>query len=109
MTKILGTTDDTTTCDCCGKTNLKKTVVLDIDGSVVFYGTDCAARALTGSKKDKKVVDSQATAIETAKRWLAKGFKVEVVRDGIWNKFGYRTSFKNNKIQIENFGEIEVN
>lgn len=45
--KVLGVTDETTTCECCGKQNLKRVVVLDIDGNVVRYGCDCAARALT--------------------------------------------------------------
>ena len=45
MTKVLSITDDTDTCECCGKTNLKRVVVLDIDGSIVRYGVNCAARA----------------------------------------------------------------
>ena len=44
--KALGTVDDNDTCDCCGKTNLKKTVVLrDVDGEIHFFGSSCAARA----------------------------------------------------------------
>jgi hypothetical protein len=49
--RILGTTDDVTTCDCCGRENLKKTVALaalDADGNeigTVYYGVDCAAKA----------------------------------------------------------------
>jgi hypothetical protein len=46
----IGTTDDCTTCDCCGKSHLKMTVVLrDDEGEVFFYGRTCAARA-TGWK-----------------------------------------------------------
>jgi len=42
----IGTTDENTTCDCCGKSNLKMTVVLrDADGEFYFYGRTCAARA----------------------------------------------------------------
>lgn len=44
--KIIGTTDTVGTCDCCGRTDLKKTVVLDRDGSRSFFGTACAARAM---------------------------------------------------------------
>jgi hypothetical protein len=46
--RVLGTTDERTTCDCCGRTNLKATVVLvpSDGGPDVFYGSDCAARAL---------------------------------------------------------------
>jgi hypothetical protein len=45
--EAVGTTDERNECDCCGKTGLKRTVVLrDEDGDFRFYGTTCAARAL---------------------------------------------------------------
>lgn len=40
----VGTTDERTVCELCGKTGLKKTVAfkrLD-DGEYVYYGSDCA-------------------------------------------------------------------
>lgn len=49
---LLGIDDDVTTCDCCGKSELKCTMALsemDADGNeigVVRYGRDCGARAL---------------------------------------------------------------
>lgn len=45
---VEGITDERTTCDCCGKSNLKRTVVLrPADGGEhVFYGVTCAAYAL---------------------------------------------------------------
>jgi hypothetical protein len=43
--KILGTTDERTTCDNCGKTGLKSTVALDDGINVVYFGSHCAARA----------------------------------------------------------------
>ncbi|MFI5296645.1 MAG: hypothetical protein ACHREM_00990 [Polyangiales bacterium] len=46
--KFLGTTDDVTTCECCGRVDLKSTVGLSIDGGdPVYYGVTCAARALS--------------------------------------------------------------
>jgi hypothetical protein len=44
--KVLGVNDEVTTCECCGRTGLKKTVVLGTDGGEVRYGTECAARAM---------------------------------------------------------------
>ena len=45
MAQALGTDDSVTTCDCCGKSNLKLTVIIELDdGDVVHYGTTCAAR-----------------------------------------------------------------
>lgn len=49
--RVQGVTDDITTCECCGREGLKRTVrliELDADGAdvdAVYYGTDCAARA----------------------------------------------------------------
>lgn len=45
--KLLGIRDDVTVCDCCGKSRLKCTVALETaEGATVYYGRDCAARAL---------------------------------------------------------------
>ncbi|MET9819589.1 hypothetical protein [Streptomyces sp. NPDC006355] len=51
--RVKGTTGDVTTCDCCNRRGLRKTVVLmpvDADGmedgEVTYYGTGCAAKAL---------------------------------------------------------------
>lgn len=38
-------TDEITTCDCCGKSNLKATVAMQLDcGGILHYGRTCAAR-----------------------------------------------------------------
>lgn len=46
--RLLGTTDASTTCDLCGRVELKRTVVIEFTntGEIVHAGTDCAARAL---------------------------------------------------------------
>ena len=46
--KVVGITDDVTTCEHCGKKNLKKTVVLRDreSGDEIFVGTSCAAMML---------------------------------------------------------------
>lgn len=50
---VLGTTDDVTTCDCCGRANLKATVVLrNAEGDVAYYGRSCAAKATGWTVKD---------------------------------------------------------
>ena len=67
MKTILGTDDTVTTCDCCGKKNLKKTVIVDIDGEVLHYGSVCATR-WTGlsSKEIKKAINERHTAAVSA-------------------------------------------
>lgn len=50
--RILGTSDDVTVCECCGRSDLKSTVVLaalDAGGVVAaetYYGSSCAAKAV---------------------------------------------------------------
>lgn len=52
--KALGVTDEVTVCGCCGKKNLKCTVVLEMeDGTIVHYGRDCAGAAVFGRKSGK--------------------------------------------------------
>lgn len=50
---VMGVSEDRTTCDCCGKQNLKRTVCLrrESDGEDLFYGVNCAADALKLRKK----------------------------------------------------------
>jgi hypothetical protein len=43
---FLGTTDEVTTCDCCGRANLKKTIALLVNDFPVYYGSACAENAL---------------------------------------------------------------
>lgn len=61
--KLLGISDDVTTCDCCGRTGLKRTVAMEIgDGSLpVYYGTSCAANALRVGN-GKKLSNTELTA-----------------------------------------------
>lgn len=64
--KFLGTTDDITTCDCCGRRNLKSTVALSIDGAdALYYGVTCASRALSRPAKE---IRSEARAADRARR-----------------------------------------
>jgi len=85
--KILGTTQDVTTCECCGLKNLKKTVelgVLDADnnfgGEVLHYGVDCAATALGFSKRGGK------TQVENKVLNLVAEFKASKSKNADLNK-----------------------
>jgi hypothetical protein len=67
--KVLGTTDDVTECEHCGRTDLKGTIrlgVLDADGNVegeTYFGAVCGARAAGWTTKD---IRKQATAANRA-------------------------------------------
>lgn len=54
--RMIGTTDENTTCDVCGKMELRSTVMLvsldadgNADGEVTYAGSTCAGRMLTNS------------------------------------------------------------
>jgi len=57
--KLVGITDEVTTCDHCGKTNLKKTFAciddVKLDGEVYYYGSDCYARLMGIKPKDSRI------------------------------------------------------
>ena len=62
---IHGTTDEVTVCACCGKKNLRNTVVLEIAegvnaGGVMHFGSHCAARALGQIKSKAELIVIQA-------------------------------------------------
>jgi hypothetical protein len=67
--RVLGTTDDVTTCEHCGRVELKGTIrlgVLDADGNVedvTYFGAVCGARAAGWTTKD---IRKQATAADRA-------------------------------------------
>ena len=67
--RLLGITDERTSCDLCGKTNLKCTMALeelDADGNgeaVVYFGRDCGSRALgwkATASRAEKLIDGTA-------------------------------------------------
>jgi hypothetical protein len=72
MMRILGINDDVTTCECCGKSGLKCTIVLTNDEGEVHYGRDCAARAVAGKWGRPKT----AAKIEQDARNIAAGHKI---------------------------------
>lgn len=56
--RVIGTTDDCTTCDLCHREDLKYTValmILDAEGNdvePVYYGSDCARKAAGWTQKE---------------------------------------------------------
>ena len=55
--KALYITDEIDTCDCCGRTDLKATVAMQLsDGGILHYGRTCAAR---NSGKDQRQIKEE--------------------------------------------------
>lgn len=65
---VNGITDERDTCDCCGRTNLKRTVCLHdhLTGEDVFFGTACAAKAKGVTVTEVKADIRAAQAAERA-------------------------------------------
>jgi hypothetical protein len=67
--KALYITDEIDTCDCCGRTDLKATVAMQLsDGGILHYGRTCAAR---NSGKDQRqikqeIADNKQARIDAA-------------------------------------------
>lgn len=80
--RVLGINDEVTTCECCGKSNLKCTVVLTNGEGEVHYGRDCAARAVAPVVRNGRVVGSYITAerMERKARDAAAGVKPKQVK-----------------------------
>lgn len=74
---VLGTTDDVTTCELCGREDLRGTTaleVLDADGNgtgeLLHYGSDCGARAAgwTAAEMGRRTRTAAREAAEAAAR-----------------------------------------
>jgi hypothetical protein len=76
--KFLGTSDEVTTCDCCGRKNLKSTVALSIeDADPVYYGVTCAARALKMGVKEVRQATSAADLAKAAAEQAERAARFE--------------------------------
>lgn len=98
--KILAINDEQTVCDCCGKTNLKRTVVLELEnGEIVRYGTDCAAKMFKGQKAQFK---SNSDVYTFVQKWLGfdSRYTPEATANCVWNRFGYQTKVEAGSIYI---------
>ena len=90
MLRIISLSDTVTRCDCCGKSNLKKTVVLTSSDSnfpgsdeIQHFGQSCAQTALrnSGAKgyRNERTAKEMNTLAESAKTELAKAQCVELI------------------------------
>lgn len=70
MAHALGTDDSITNCDCCGKSGLKFTVIIELDnGEIAHYGQVCAGR---NTGKTRPQISSEIKAHEAAKKAAAQ-------------------------------------
>lgn len=70
MARALGITDAVTSCDCCGKAGLVRTVCMELDGGeLVHYGTTCASR---NTGKPRAVIAAEVRQAEAARLTAAR-------------------------------------
>jgi len=97
----LGTTDEHTECGCCGRVNLKETLVMavrDVDGNVgeavAYYGVVCGARAagrpVGEIRREAKDGDDAVREAEAAAKRLAAA--ADFVRCEQWWTAEYGTA-----------------
>ena len=91
MNKILGSSDEVTTCECCGKMNLKKTVVIDNGSGIIHFGVNCAAK-VTGMKS--AAIDTEANVKDTISEMKSNGFSDEQIEKKLFQKFGWAKRIK---------------
>jgi hypothetical protein len=89
--KILGVDDSITSCDCCGKSNLKKTVALDAEGEIVYYGVNCAARALgfTDKTYSTRNASELVTRFNAREKLRQEKARLVAIADDYANKSGH--------------------
>lgn len=70
MTRVLGIDDSVNTCDCCGKTHLKYTVVVSEGETVKHYGSVCATKRtwLTHKEIRTEVKAERGRRVATARK-----------------------------------------
>lgn len=72
--------DSVTTCDCCGKVNLKATVLLQSDlGELVHFGRTCAAR---NTGKTGQQITAEVRAERDARHGRASNRLMDLRRAG---------------------------
>jgi hypothetical protein len=84
--KVIGMSDDVNTCDCCGKTDLKRTVVLQDNetGETFHYGTTCATKRSNGcinaEERKNKIKKAIIHAEYISSSRYRKDLKLEIER-----------------------------
>lgn len=95
MARALYIDDTVDTCDCCGKTGLKKTVCMKLDDdSIVHYGVICAGR---NTNKDQRQIKQEVIKYANDLRGMASNEWRSTVEckqavalrlSGLWKEIG---------------------
>jgi purine nucleoside permease len=101
--EFIAITDETNTCEKCGKTNLKRVVVLKVDGEFIRVGTDCAAKMLRQAHgknaHPKSYLEQVYNAGMTARKCLVN-HPADKVAEMLWNRYGLSAEAKDGAVVI---------
>lgn len=81
--RLLGFTEEITNCACCGKSDLKGTYAIDINGDLTYFGSVCAFKLHGVSYDEQKKVKSERKARLKAEDKL-KQMESEGRTDAYW-------------------------
>lgn len=87
MEKIIGYTDQINECECCGKSKLKGTFCLEIDGVERYYGSTCAFKKHITTKEIK-------TKFQSLVKWAEKQAVINCRRKNDIQLVNYTSEFK---------------
>ena len=97
--KVLGYTEEVTTCDCCGKRNLRGSYGVETDaGDVLYYGSVCVNRVYGKAKGEalkfeaKQIANVQTGTWEQAIDRLSRGVFAGVLGVKADGKYAYNNS-----------------
>jgi hypothetical protein len=93
--KMIGISDEVLECEYCGKTDLKKTIVLEDteSGEICYYGSECASKALAKrgisipKAKLEKQADRLASAILDQRRYISELEKIQDMIDRGYTRY----------------------
>ena len=106
-----GVTDEISVCDCCGKSNLQKTVCFTDNetGEFVYYGSTCAVVHTGGTVADHQSENRELkNKAQYAAMQTIEYKALEKAREKALKVHGPGKALKEaTKIEIENFRKIE--
>ena len=100
--QFLGVHSDSSTCECCGKTNLKRVVSLQLaDGTIVNYGTTCASKKF--GKQFGSMVEGFAAVAEYINKWDDGTRSADKIAMGVWRQFGFSCQYKSGTFHLQSW------
>lgn len=106
MFRIIGIDDSINVCDCCGKSNLKSTVVVDINGTLHNYGSVCATRhtGLNAQEIKKAIKRESDGRLEAA----LKEYDKSMQRAALYNKQSQAREKGLVGVSFKNYCDLEI-